>query len=132
MTKFINGQRLSTPNCQTCVKSFPGATVGDMADCIRPSIRRKPDEIIVHVGTKNIRSEEPRVVAEKIVKLCSQIQDESPMTEVTISSVIVRSDDSLNSKIKDMNKIVNQFAIIGHVFPTRTSQRYTLMPVGCI
>ena len=85
-----------------------------MADYIKPTIRRKPDEIIVHVRTNNIKSEEPRVVAEKIVKLCSQIQSESPKTKVTISSIICRSDDSLNVKIKDTNKILNQFAKQNH------------------
>ena len=44
-----------------------------MTDYIKPSIPRKPNEIIVHVETNNIKSEEPRTVVEKIVKLCSQI-----------------------------------------------------------
>ena len=35
--------------------------------------------------------------------------------EVTISSIIVRSDDSLNVKIKNMNKILNKFAKQNHL-----------------
>ena len=44
------------------------------------------------------------------LKLGKDIQDESSTTNVTISSIIVRSDDSLNSKIKEVNKIVAKFA----------------------
>lgn len=43
-----------------------------------------------------------------------EIQNESPDTKVTISSIIERSDDSLNAKIKEVNKIVAKFAKQNH------------------
>ena len=33
------------------VKLFPGATVEDMEDFIKPITRKSPDKLILHVGT---------------------------------------------------------------------------------
>ena len=86
----------------TYLKAFPGATVEDMSDYIIPSLRRKPEEVILHVGTNNLESSEPRGIAEGIINLGLKIQ--------FISSLISRSDQTLNGKIKDVNKILNQLA----------------------
>ena len=113
MLKFINGRKLSSQisnQSLTYVKAFPGATVEDMSDYIMPSLRRKPEEVILHVGTNNLKSSEPREIAEGIVNLGLKIQNHSPDCKITISSLISRSDQTLNGKIKDVNKIVNQFA----------------------
>ena len=114
MVKYINGWKVCPHNSSTQVKSFPGATVNDMSHYIKPSLERKPDEIILHVGTNDIKFKEAREIAEKVVDLGREIQNESPDTKVTISSIINRSDDSLNSKIKEVNKIVAKFAKQNH------------------
>ena len=111
MLKFINGRKLSSQisnQSLTYVKAFPGATVEDMSDYIMPSLRRKPEEVILHVGTNNLKSSKPREIAEGIVNLALKIQNHSPDCKITISSLISRSDQTLNGKIKDVNKIVNQ------------------------
>ena len=113
MLKFINGRKLSSQISNqglTYVKAFPGATVEDMSDYIMPSLRRKPEEVILHVGTNNLKFSEPRKIAQGIVNLGLKIQNHSPDCKITISSLISRSDQTLNGKIKDVNKIVNQFA----------------------
>ena len=113
MLKFINGRKLSSQISNqglTYVKAFPGATVEDMSDYIMPSLRRKPEEVILHVGTNNLKSSEPRDIAEGIINLGLKIQNHSPDCKITISSLISRSDQTLNGKIKDVNKIVNQLA----------------------
>ena len=115
MLKFINGRKLSSQiqvsnQSLTYVKAFPGATVEDMSDYIMPSLRRKPEEVILHVGTNSLKSSEPRDIAEGINNLGLKIQNHSPDCKFTISSLISRSDQTLNGKIKDVNKIVNQLA----------------------
>ena len=113
MLKYINGRKLSSQisnQSLTYVKAFPGATVEDMSDYIMPSLRRKPEEVILHVGTNNLKFSEPREIAEGIVNLGLKIQNHSPDCKITISSLISRSDQTLNGKIKDVSKIVNQFA----------------------
>ncbi|XP_074633132.1 uncharacterized protein LOC141891953 isoform X3 [Acropora palmata] len=71
---------------------------------------KKPEEVILHVGTNNLKSSEPRDIAEGIINLGLKIQNHSPDCKITISSLISRSDQTLNGKIKDVNKIVNQLA----------------------
>mgnify|MGYP001794596732 CR=1 FL=1 len=114
MVKYINGWKICRNHSTTYVKSFSGATVNDMSHYIKPSVGRKPDEIILHVGTNDIKFKEAREIAEKIVDLGREIQDESPDTKVTISSIIERSDDSLNVKIREVNKIIAKFAKQNH------------------
>ena len=74
----------------------------------KPTVNQHPDEVIIHVGTNDLKSLAPRQVAERIVDLGNSISADSPSTKVTISSLIVRSDDSvLNDKVTQVNKILN-------------------------
>ena len=112
MLKFINSQKLFgqiSNQSLTYVNAFLRATVG-MSNFIMPSLRRKPEERILHVGTNNLKFSEPREIAEGIVNLGLTIQNHSPDCKITISSLIWRSDQTLNNKIEEANKIVNQFA----------------------
>ena len=86
--------------------TFPGATVEDMSDYVMPSLRRKPTEVILHVGTNDIKTSEPREIAEGIVDLGLKIQNHSPDSNVTISSLILRADENLDCKINEVNRIV--------------------------
>lgn len=111
MLKNIQGWRVSKKT-RTVVKSFPGATVEDMFDYIKPTIKHQPEEIIVHVGTNDIKnSGSPRSVAERIVDLGNMIESETPNTKVTISCLLNRSDEaSLAPKVNEINKILKTFA----------------------
>ena len=113
MLKFVNGRKLSnllSHQSSTYVKTFPGATVEDMSDYVMPSLRRKPTEVILHVGTNDIKTSEPREIAEGIVDLGLKIQNHSPDCNVTISSLILRADENLDCKINEVNRIVKRFA----------------------
>ena len=68
MVKHINGPGISK-NDQVQVKTHPGATTDDIIDYIKPSIRQKPDIVIVHSGTNDLTKDVstmnrvPKVVA---------------------------------------------------------------------
>jgi len=99
MLKLVNGRKLSnllSHQSSTYVKTFPGATVEDMSDYVMPSLRRKPTEVILHVGTNDVKSSEPREIAEGIVNLGLKIQNHCPDCNITISSLILRADDNLD------------------------------------
>lgn len=113
MLKFVSGRKLSnllSNQSSIYVKTFPGATVDDMSDYVMPSLRRTPTEVILHVGTNNVKSSEPREIAEGIVDLGLKILNHSPDCNITISSLILRSDENLDCKINEVNRIVNRFA----------------------
>ena len=50
-TKNIYGQKMGN-NTNSCVvvKSFLGATTGDLEHYIKPTLERNPDHVILHVG----------------------------------------------------------------------------------
>ena len=77
MTSNLQGKKLSMGD-HVVSESFSGSTVEDMLDFSKPFARRKPDEIILHVGTNNVRNEEPQQIAEKIVDLGNAIERETP------------------------------------------------------
>ena len=108
--QHVQGWKLSTSDKHVAVKSFSGARIADMDDYLKPLLRKDPDEIILHVGTNNIRDESPRSVAEGIVNLVTQAQQDFPSTRLTISPLLPRSDNlDFNDKIKEANKILNSF-----------------------
>ena len=92
------------------ISSFPGCTTLDMKDHVKPLLRRNPDKIILHVRTNSLRScKSARACAEEMVDLASMVGTEST-AKITISSLVGRSDDeTLASKITDVNKVIKQF-----------------------
>ena len=93
------------------VKAFPGATVENMFDYIKPTIKHHPEEIILHVGTNDLKNSDARKVAERIVDLGNFIEAESSNTKVTISNLLSITDDlALESKTKKVNNILKTFA----------------------
>ena len=84
------------------VKSFPGATTEDMKDYIKPTIARKPDIVILHTGTNDLKSnQDPSDIANKIIIIAKNIKISG--TEVSISSLIPRADRQ-SEKGKKVNK----------------------------
>jgi lysophospholipase L1-like esterase len=73
----LQGWRLSDTNNHVVVKSFAGATIEDMEDYLKPIIRKRPESIILHVGTNDLKNLSPKQVAEGFANLGSQINEES-------------------------------------------------------
>ena len=88
------------------VKSFPGATVEDMADYVRPTMKRAPDLIILHAGTNNLRDEGPaRQIAENLMRLALDMKVGT--NDVMVSGLIARNDDEdLHQKLMEVNEVL--------------------------
>jgi hypothetical protein len=100
----VKGWELSNTEQNVAVKSFSGATVEDMNDFLRPTTRRKPDKLVIHVGTNNIRSSTPQNVGDEVTKVAHQFQQESKKTRIIISSLIIKRDNpEFASKVKETN-----------------------------
>ena len=55
MLKHLNSWEMSKKvksDCQIFVKHFSGATTNCMKDYMKPSLRKDPNQIVLHVGTK--------------------------------------------------------------------------------
>ena len=59
ITINIIGKKLSR-NQNVNAFSFSGATIDDMVDFAKPVIKRKPKKIILHVGTNNLKMDQPK------------------------------------------------------------------------
>ena len=64
-----------------------------MRDHIKPTLRKNPDAIVIHVDTNSLRSSTSvRDCAEEIANLATMIGNESS-ADLAISGIIPRSDD---------------------------------------
>ena len=75
LIKNIQGWRVSKgTNVKTVVKAFAGASFENVFDYIKPTIKHYPEEIILHMGTNNLKNLDSRKVAERIVDLGNFIE----------------------------------------------------------
>ena len=58
----LDGWKMADKKNRVIINAFPGATVEDMADHIKPTLAKKPDNIIIHTGTNDLRSDSPHDV----------------------------------------------------------------------
>ena len=83
----------------TKVRSNPGASIEDMFFHITPYLRKKPSNIICHVGTNDTKSDDADTIMEKLVKLKEYIMARCPTANIVFSSLIVRRDDREAAKV---------------------------------
>ena len=85
-----------------------------MKDYIKPTIARKPDMVILHTGTNDLKSNQnPSDIANEIINLTKDIKISG--TEVSLSSLIPRGDRlSVKVKKKLTKCTVKSFAFLVH------------------
>ena len=101
---------------EICKYAFPGATIQCMADYMKPSIRAKPDHVILHVGTNDLNSNAtPNEIAANIVGLATEMKTEN--CDVSISGIIIRTDTPvLNEKGLEVNVILKELCMVKNIF----------------
>ena len=112
MTKLITGRKLSKSSNVT-TKSFPGATIEDLKHYSKPTLKFKPDKIIIHAGTNNLKKATPKQIKTKLAKAIQGIKQEHPSVEIAVSSVFRRNDAKssdekkvMDGKILEVNKLL--------------------------
>ena len=75
------------------VKNFPGVTIDDMYDYIKPLLKRCPDNIILYVETVNTVNEPSKMVLDKLLNLKKFIEHTLPESNIVISNLITRTDN---------------------------------------
>ena len=100
--KDIKGWLMSR-NKRVKISSFPGANTEDMKDFLTPLLRKKPDELILHIGTNNLQEESPNKIASDIIRLAERVRDSGVRS--TVSLITYRGDD-LRMKADVVNNII--------------------------
>ena len=105
----------SVANTKTYVKSNSGATVEDMKDYVKPSLRHNPDLFIIHCGTNDLRSRSIEEVATDVVGLAVDARNDE--NEVAVSSLTIRNDklEEKRIQVNDLLKRMCKDAKIGYV-----------------
>ena len=95
------------------VRSFPGATLDDMIDYLRPLLRKRPDRVLLHAATNNAISHDSHEIIQKILDVKAFIENEVKGCTVIISSPINRLDNqkcatvirNVNAQLKNIGNI---------------------------
>ena len=103
MIKYVNRREVSG-NDSVKVRSHPWATTDDFIDYVRPTVRKKPNLIIIHSGTNDIQNNVNTL--QKIRKVISSIKeyDTDDNIKIALSSIIHRSDHDFEDKINETNR----------------------------
>ena len=112
IVKFVLDHKLSSVEAKVTVHPQSGSTVEDLEDYIKPIIRKKPDEIILHVGTNDLASQQGAVeIAGNIASLGKTVSRAG--IKVTISSITARNrkhEDHLKDKLTRVNDSLKRIA----------------------
>ena len=88
------------------VKTFPGAHVEDMTHYVKPTLASNPAEVILHIGTNDLKNKSPSTLLKTVDNLGETIM-ESKDVKLTLSEVITRCDDeTLADKVNIYNKLL--------------------------
>ena len=99
-------ERTLSKRYMTKVRCFRGSTVSDLHDYIKSLLRKKPDKIILVIGTNDMQNEAVADVLKGIKALMVMILNELPTCLVAVSEIIRRagkSVDTINGKINEFN-----------------------------
>ena len=89
------------------VRSFPGATIMDIRDHIKPLVRKKPAKIILHIATNDATDLNADQILEELLELKSYIEMNLPSCHVIISMPTMRCDNrKANKVIQDLNELI--------------------------
>ena len=81
------------------VRKFPKASISNMYYYLTPLLEKKPDHLILHVGTNDVVKYEGKEIVDKLLQLKSFIQEKLPTTNVILSKPIMRADTKQREKV---------------------------------
>ena len=107
----VDEQRLSN-KYNVKVRCFPGATISDMFDYLKPLFKNNPESVIIHIGTNDSTKSSSRELLDKMLELKSFISSNLPTSKVIISSPVLRTDNGKAMlTLKNLNKLMKELKI---------------------
>ena len=103
---------LSNEKHQVKVRCCRGATVEDMFDYVKPILKRKPDYVVLHVGTNNAKDMTSRKILNKLLQLKTAVTDSDENCKVILSQPMTRVDDGkAGFTISKLNDLLEELDI---------------------
>ena len=107
MIKHLDPKRIQNglQNRKVTIKTFPGARIDDMKHYAVPTLATKPNTLIVHIGTNDLRNNTPSNLLSSLEGLGEMImQYTNKNTNLIWSEIITRTDDpTLTNKVNLVN-----------------------------
>ena len=90
------------------VYSHPRATSDDIKHHINPSINRKPDVLIVHVGSNDITNDIDTIT--NLQTIVNRVKKKASHSKLIISSLVQRRDkENMENKVTKLNNELKSF-----------------------
>lgn len=103
----LNENRLKRYNVK--IRSFPGSTIDDLYDYIKPLLKKNPTNVVIHCGTNDAARKTAGEIINELKNLQVYIEEKVPGVDVFFSTPIIRLDDvSLNKKLRDVSSYLEQ------------------------
>ena len=91
------------------IRSFPGSTIDDLYDYIKPLLKKKPTNVIIHCGTNDAQNKSAGMIINELNNLKIHIEEVNPGTNVFFSTPIIRKDDvTLDKKLQEVASYLNE------------------------
>ena len=108
--KDVDGWKLSkllkNKNKRVKIMHFSGATSACMESYIKPTLQRNTDNVILHIGTNDLRSrKEPLEIASSIIDLAKACRENG--CDTIISEILPRG-DKLNERAQEVNTALHE------------------------
>ena len=101
-------------NEKASVLSFSGASSKQMMNYVKPMIEEKPEFIILHTGTNDLRSNaDPEEIANNIVDVAVSCKENS--SEVIVSTILPRR-NQLNEKGTVVNEKMKELCLEKNIY----------------
>ena len=112
MVSGLKEELLSNKKHQVKVRCCRGATVEDMFDYVKPILKRKPDSVVLHVGTNNARDMTSRNILDKLLQLKTAVLDSDENCKVILCQPMTRVDnDKAGFTISKLNDLLVEMDI---------------------
>ena len=88
----IDEKRLSRNNQVVKVRDFRGATIDDLKHHLVPLLKKKPEHIILHIGTNDAVSKTSRQILDELLQLKQYVINTLPTYRLIVSRPTIRTD----------------------------------------
>ena len=103
MIKNINPRKLSRKRVNKF--TFPGKRAEDIASEVKNiNVQLHPTHVIIHAGRNNLPTDTGDQCIKNIKGLCSSIKEKFPKAKLGVSSIILRKDIEVSSKMYQVNE----------------------------
>ena len=103
IVKYLRSDELSSSDKSISIMKHPGCSSEDMVDYVKPVARKKPDTLIIHVGTNDLsKGVNTMKKVRKCVKVIREL-DNTKNIQIGFSSIIQRTNKDFSNEIKGTN-----------------------------